>query len=275
LRFSACLFSNHRPLVALTNKNIKERMSMDGEGSIQLPEFCGNRCGHNPATPRWFVPPEAHKPRPSFLTSLGKKIRDYYQNPAKILPSLNLANGKDRQQRSERREACLQLLACLIHYLDLVTLRVGTPSDGGFHGLTLLFLAGASGLGLRRAERACHDLKAAGILTVHPIAKRDAAGEYTGQPAIRSISQSLFKAFGMSVWLKHERDKATKRQREASRQEEPMGRLELALKAQEGRAKNPSDPAKAEPAAPQGHKNPTAHQHLQAALAMLRGQGPP
>jgi hypothetical protein len=133
----------------------------------------GNRCGHNPLLPRSFEPPQQHKPRPAILRKLTEKIQTYYDSPAKILPSLNLAHGKDSQQRSERREACLQLLGCLIHFLDLLTLRVGIPQQNGtFAGLFLPYLANLSGLELRRAERACHDLVASGILGVHPIAKR-------------------------------------------------------------------------------------------------------
>ena len=62
----------------------------------------GNRCGHDPAAPRWFAPPERHKPCPGI-----------YYAPAKTLPSLNFANDKDGQQRS-----CLGVLGCLVHYLD-------------------------------------------------------------------------------------------------------------------------------------------------------------
>jgi hypothetical protein len=36
-------------------------MIMDGEAPVQP---SGNRCGHDPEAPRWFEPPERHKPRP-------------------------------------------------------------------------------------------------------------------------------------------------------------------------------------------------------------------
>jgi hypothetical protein len=94
----------------------------------------GNRCGHNPLSPRFFEPPQQHKALPGILRKLTKKLSSYYDSPANILPTLNLANGKDSQQRSERREACLQLLGCLIHFLDLLTLRVGIPKEDGTFG---------------------------------------------------------------------------------------------------------------------------------------------
>lgn len=123
----------------------------------------GNRCGHDPANPRWFSPPPQHSQRPQVLRKLINRIRAYYSAPSGTLPTLNTANRSTRQQRTERREACLSLLGCLAHYLDLETLRVGVPqADGSVAGLTMEFLSERSGLGLRRAERAIHDLSAAG-----------------------------------------------------------------------------------------------------------------
>ncbi|MGH9957396.1 MAG: replication protein RepA [Pyrinomonadaceae bacterium] len=247
-------------------------MLPDSEPTVQPP---GNRCGHNPQAPRSFEPPERHKARPGILRKLGEKIRAYYDTPAKILPSLNLANGKDSQQRSERREACLQLLGGLIHFLDLVTLRVGIPqADGSFRGLSLPYLAGLSGLELRRAERACHDLVAAGILGVHPIAREKGSGEFTGLPAIRTISQALFRAFNLAQWLRHERDKASKRQRKQERKEEAMGRMELVLKgaAAKARQSNPQSQT-AKPLAPSKPEEP--HSVIARLKGMLRNTGPP
>jgi len=146
------------------------------------------------------------------LRTLIERIREYYDSPQKTLPALNAVNESDRQQRSERREAEVALLGCLLHYTDLVTLRVGIPqADGSIQGLTMEFLAKTSGLGLRRAERAIHDLVAAGIVAIHPITQRLENCAYKGFAAIRAISRSLFDAFGLGKWLRHEREKAAKR----------------------------------------------------------------
>jgi hypothetical protein len=166
-----------------------------------------------------------------------------------------LANNKHSQQRSERREACLQLLGCLIHFLDLLTLRVGIPKENGaFAGLSLPYLAGLSGLELRRAERACHDLVASGILGVHPIAKMKNTREFSCLPAIRTISQALFRSFNLGHWLKHERDKASKRQRDQTPKEEAMGRMQLALKAADIKTGKPT--SQSNPTAPKAAVNP-------------------
>jgi hypothetical protein len=66
-------------------------------------------------------------------------------------------------------------------YTDLVTLRVSIPQpDGSMAGLTMPFLAGLSGLGERRAERAIHDLKTAGIITVHSLCQQLEDATYKG-----------------------------------------------------------------------------------------------
>jgi hypothetical protein len=172
----------------------------------------GNNCGHNPDKPRWFAPPEKHANRPGILRRIIQSIRDYYARPGEILPSLNSANESDRQQRSERREACISILACILHYTDLVTLRVGIPqTDGSLAGLTMPFLAELSGLGERRAERAIADLKKAGIITVHPICEKLEDATYKGYAAIRTVSKLLFTILGLSAWLEHERRRAQER----------------------------------------------------------------
>jgi hypothetical protein len=190
----------------------------------------GNRCGHDPGHPRWFEPPASHRERPGILRKLIDKARAYYTDPAGTLPSLNLANGSKRQQRSERRESGLAVLFVLIHYLDLVTLRVGIPQgDGSFCGLTMERIAELAGIGLRRAERAIADLVAAGLVGVHTIAVEIAPGQFVGRAAIRTVSPALFAAFGLGRWLRHEREKASARRRKQERKANAAGLAKIAL----------------------------------------------
>jgi hypothetical protein len=159
-----------------------------------------------------FGPPQKHADRPKILQRIGKAVRGYFDSP-KSLPTLNAANGSTRQQRSERREGCCAILGAILHYTDLVTLRVGIPQpDGAMAGLTMPVLAELSGLGGRRADRAIHDLKAAGIITVHQICKKLEDASYKGYAAIRTVSAKLFEAMGLGRWLAHERRKAKERQ---------------------------------------------------------------
>jgi hypothetical protein len=191
----------------------------------------GNNCGHEPDKPRWFTPPKQHT-RPKIISKAIAEIRRYYRDPAATIPSLNLANGSDRQQRSERREACLAVLGCLLHYLDLVTLRVGIPqSNLSFQGISMPFIAERSGLTLRRAERATADLVKAGLITVHPLCEKINDAVYKGYAAIRTVSSKLFALLGMSGRLRHERERATARQRKRNRKHEQKQATKISLVA--------------------------------------------
>lgn len=191
----------------------------------------GNNCGHDPDKPRWFKPPQQHT-RPKVISKAIAEIRQYYRAPAQTIPSLNLANGSGRQQRTERREACLAVLGCLLHYLDLVTLRVGIPqTDTSFAGISMPFIAEKSGLSLRRTERATADLVRAGLITIHPLCQKINDTAYKGYAAIRTISSKLFTLLGMGSRLRHERERATARQRKRNRKHEQKQAAKISLVA--------------------------------------------
>ena len=164
---------------------------------------------------------------PRILTALIDKLDAYLEDPADCLPSLNVANGKPRQQRRDRRVACVQLLRAHIKYLDLPSLRVGIPQgDGNFVSLTLRFLARQAGNGLRRAERAMRDLQSAGLVCSQPRCELDEAGQYRGLASLRQLPPALFGAFGLTKWLKHERSKAILRRYRAAAAAAKDGRRE-------------------------------------------------
>lgn len=189
----------------------------------------GNNCGHIPTNPRWFDPPPKHT-RPKIISKLIDETQQYYSSPSSTIPSLNLANGSNRQQRSERREACVSVLGCLIHYLDLATLRVGIPQpDKSFTGISMPFIAEKAELTLKRTERAVRDLVASGLITVHPLCEKLSDTVYKGYAAIRTVSRKLFTLFGMGGRLKYEREKASARQRKRTRKEELKGKAKIEL----------------------------------------------
>jgi len=189
----------------------------------------GNRCDHIPEKPRWFSPPPKHT-RPKIISKAIEKIQQYYFEPSATIPSLNLANGSERQQRSERREACIDVLGCLLHYLDLATMRVGIPqNDGTFRGISMPFIAEKTSMTLKRAERAIHDLVKAGLISVYPLCEKISDTVYKGYAAIRTVSKKLFTLFGMSGRLKFEREKASARQRKRTRKEELKGKARIDL----------------------------------------------
>ena len=206
--------------------------------------MAGNNCGHTPDKPRWFDAPEKHT-RPHIIKKLIYSIQDYYKEPAALIPSLNLANGSDRQQRSERREACISVLGCLVHYLDLATLRVGIPhADQSFQGIKMTFIAERCDLTLRRTERAVADLVASGLLTVHSLCEKLEDATYKGYAAIRTINRKLFSVFGLGGRLKYERDKAAARVRKKERKSlnSAKAKIEIMIDASINQTKEGSTP---------------------------------
>ena len=175
----------------------------------------GNYCGHSPEAPRLGLVKEVvavGKSLPGILTELQERIKRYYSKPDTI-PSLRNANqsAKGRQQRSERREACLLLLTAIVSYTDLVSLRCGVPTKKGFMSLTLNFLVEYTGLHMRRAERAMADLKRANLITCSQPRQLKEDGTYRGLAAVKAVNKLLFTAFGLAERLKHETQRAMDR----------------------------------------------------------------
>jgi hypothetical protein len=171
----------------------------------------GNFCGHQPDAPRLeLVKPSTDKTRPKILAELQSRVRQYYRSP-RYIPSLNAANGSRRQQRSERREACLLLLNAILEFTDLASLRCGVPTSAGFISLTLDYLVQYTGMNMRRAERAMADLKRANLLTVSQPRQLQDDGSWRGLAAVKAVNALLFTAFGLHERLRHERDRAAKR----------------------------------------------------------------
>ncbi|KVK83858.1 Crp/Fnr family transcriptional regulator [Burkholderia ubonensis] len=168
------------------------------------------------------IPTPAPPNSPRILRTLSLRLARYLDRPARWLPALNAANGSRRQQRSERRIACAQLLRAMIKYCDLATLRVGIPAATGWVDLTLPFFADQAGLGVRRAERALRDLQTAGLAKIRrqcALQESSAGDRYKGLAAIKYLPPALFDAFGMRAWLQHERSRAHLRaQRRAAQQ---------------------------------------------------------
>ncbi|WP_244115017.1 hypothetical protein [Burkholderia cepacia] len=181
-----------------------------------------DRSQQHDASPHVDTSPSSTPPRerPHILTRLAELLDQYVADPARILPTLNAANGSQRQQRHERRVACVQLLRAMVRYLDLVSLRVGIPQRGGaFLNFTMPFLARQAGLPLRRAERAMRDLLQAGLVKAQRRCEATEAGGFRGLAALRQLPRELFAAFGLGKWLGHERRRAVlRRYQEASRQ---------------------------------------------------------
>lgn len=162
-----------------------------------LPERPGNRCGHDPTTPRYFQPSPEHKARAQVLEKTKSRLAMFYVEPLQWLKDLcPLA----RQQRSERREAIAALGQVLLHYVDMVSLKVGIALDAlSFRGLTLDFLAKKANLSFKRAQRALHDLARAGYITLKRRYRTfvDKSLSFKGLPMLKTLSAKFFTHLGI------------------------------------------------------------------------------
>lgn len=177
---------------------------------ISLHAGSGNRCGHHPEQPNFLT--QRHSERmPLILQRAIERIPTLYSRELQIA-SLDTLNDS-RRKRTERREAWVQTLKVLVKYLDLVTMTVCIPSDGGEIGLTLKRLHKETTISFSRFKRALADLRRAGLLTLRQPRTVTRAGEVRGLCAIKAVSVKLFAALKLNLALKKERDKASKRQR--------------------------------------------------------------
>jgi len=169
------------------------------------------------------IPHPAPTSAPKLLRELKVRLGRYLDTPQAWLPRLNIANGSARQQRSERRIACVQLMRALVKFCDLVTLRVAAPGKDGWIDFTLPYLAEQAGLSVRRAERALRDLIRARLIKSRPqceVQETEQGVRYRGFAAIKYLTPALFERFGLGKWLNHERTRAhlrAQRRRDAQR----------------------------------------------------------
>ncbi|WP_175971888.1 Crp/Fnr family transcriptional regulator [Burkholderia sp. BCC0322] len=169
------------------------------------------------------IPSPAPANSPRLLRELKLRLGRYLDTPQAWLPALNAANGSRRQQRSERRIACVQLVRALIKFCDVSTLRIAVPAQTGWVDFTLPYLAEQAGLSVRRAERALRDLVTARLVKSRPQCEVEIGDEgprYRGLAAIRYVTPALFEQFGLGKWLRHERTRAhlrAQRRRDAAR----------------------------------------------------------
>jgi hypothetical protein len=70
--------------------------------------------------------------------------------------------------------------------------------DGDFMSLTLPFLAKKAGIGVRRAERAMHDLQLAGLVSSAQRCELTEEGRYRGLAALRQVPAAM--SAGVSPW---------------------------------------------------------------------------
>ena len=205
----------------------------------------GNRCGHVPSAPRFTLalPPDANPARPALIVTAIAKLRRYYDTPrdgrwdalsqgerhARLARRLSAAGGAGteagrrladrltrwRQQRSERREALVAVLALLLAYTDIATLTVAVPAGGGWLGLSAPWIAAHTALSPSRVKRALATLTRCGLLAAtgqgRRFDRRRRCWIGVGWGPVRRLSFHLIRALGLDVAWERARRKARRR----------------------------------------------------------------
>lgn len=145
---------------------------------------------------------DCNTPVAGFLPPPHHRERTYFQEEAKLrvrsrLPILR--HGSGRKVRVEFTGAIQTVLECLLHHVNLETLKVGKPTSGQFFSYTYRYLATRCGFNLIRVKRALAYLRRAGYITT----KRRFTNRVTlGTEPCRwlaatiKINLSLFEALG-------------------------------------------------------------------------------
>jgi hypothetical protein len=165
-----------------------------------LQALFGNGCGHHPKQLREYNRPLHHKPRPSILEQAIKNAAQYYHAPKKFLKNLNTLHPQNRRKRSERREAITSVLQVLLHYIELMSLKVGinTPASEVIC-FDIHFIADKAGIEPIRARRAMKDLVKAGYLKISRQWTRKDDGDYIGLPSLREFTLEFFHDLGIDL----------------------------------------------------------------------------
>ena len=177
----------------------------------------GNRCGHNPKSPRLSPLKPIRKGKgglPRILSLAAERAKAWYRHPHKCRPLM----GSTRRLRSERREACQIIIETVLSHLDLASLCLGTPTlDNGFIDVDMRILVNTSGMTRRRCERAILQLKKAGFMEVKQPRRINEHGDYVGLRAIRVVTSLFFEYLDLGPMLARERARSTEKLKRRAR----------------------------------------------------------
>ena len=172
----------------------------------------GNFCEHNPQYPNLNLKKTPKRDKgglPPVLIKAFDRSETYYHQP-ETLPSLNHLEGNPRQARSERREAEVLTLKCIITHTDLISLRVGIPMGECFTNLPIRTIIKETGMSAIRVHRAISGIKRSGILETIEVRKKLKDGSWISEPAIKKVSPYFFGALGLGQQLARNQAKMKK-----------------------------------------------------------------
>lgn len=169
----------------------------------------GNRCGHIPTQPNFYIPPQDQK-RYHCLAEGIRRSKAIYTNPYIIEESAAISfhskagERVGRKRKSERREIlAAQIIPLLLHYLDLKTMQFGLPNNPFGYG----FISKTLKVSSQRVKRAMKNLKEAGFIEVIPLIR-----QVNGKPKTVSVSilvnETLFASLQLNEQLALDRKRA-------------------------------------------------------------------
>lgn len=191
---------------------------------------------------------DGHKLRPNVIQIAIENLNRFYDNPSKWLQSVTNSRTQKSQERSEARDADVQVLGVILHYTELSSMRVGIPDfkTGDFISLDMRYMAKKIGWrtdeddkidaervknglnpknkGLKRFQRCIARLKRAGYITLQRRTKSKQIGhlkQFKELASVKTINPKLFTELGVS-WLKLE-----KKRKEATNRLKKLGKVAI------------------------------------------------
>ncbi len=185
--------------------------------NFNISKISGNRCGHDINSPTIFVPPSKHRRRPPLIHKAKRNLAKLYDDPMLFLagklsynPIKQNKKGGNRKMRSEQRDLINNCVGeCLLHYLDLKTMKVGfEKQNGDFHYFGINFIHKAIRESLieqkeqktityERVREAIKTLEAAGYLYIENDRIHRPDGTYRSLPAKIRFNLSFFNDLGI------------------------------------------------------------------------------
>lgn len=170
--------------------------------------FTGNRCGHVPQAPRFYV--RTGKKTYGSIHMALQNLPEYYKNPTTYLDSIrhmrfNCSKHDVRcvwaksKQRTESREAVSAVAAFFINHCDFATLKCVKFRNGKPEAVSLLDAATVLNMSYERVYRTTKVLQQAGYLIMDSKPKKFYRyGKAVFITAIKYLSRKFFQELGVS-----------------------------------------------------------------------------
>lgn len=166
----------------------------------------GNRCGHNPESPRVFTP-SAKQKRPQTITELMSWFRGTIQQPdlyKMLYFHLNEDEKAKRLIRSEFREMISMGCTIILNYYDVVTGEVGFRNEkGNWVSISYQTIANKLSVSLIRVKRFFSFMRRRGFIITVQSRRKDEYNKWRSNVCRKSVPPVFFiKTIGIEAWKK-------------------------------------------------------------------------